>query len=279
MSAPMADAATTLAECPDRRRAGMLARRRYRRSGAGGAHDRRAFHRHRPRRRHRARRSGRSRPDASPRSMTRLERRLGRRACPPDLRLSRFLRPDGCCCRRKRWSRAPTPKRWSMRCCLSCARSLQREGRCRILDLGTGTGAIALALAVAGPGGGRDRRRIFPKRRWRPPPRNAADAGLADRFTPLHSDWFSAICGKFHAIVSNPPYIPSEEIDGLQAEVQDSMIRAARLMADRTGSIHTGCIAKGAAAHLERWRAGCGRDRTHPAARRRAIVRQSRLPI
>ena len=49
---------------------------------------------------------------------------------------------------------------------------------------------------------------------------NAADAGLADRFIPLHSDWFSAIVGKFHAIVSNPPYIPSEEIDGLQAEVR-----------------------------------------------------------
>ena len=79
---------------------------------------------------------------------------------------------------------------------------------------------------------------------------NAAAAGVSNRFTALHSDWFSAICGKFHAIVSNPPYIRSEEIDGLQDEVR-LPIRARRWMAGQTASMRTGIIADGAAAFLE----------------------------
>ena len=94
-----------------------------------------------------------------------------------------------------------------------------REGRCRILDLGTGTGAIALALASQVTEAEVTATDISDEA-LATAAGNAADAGLADRFIPLHSDWFSAIGGKFHAIVSNPPYIPKEEIDGLQAEVE-----------------------------------------------------------
>ena len=103
---------------------------------------------------------------------------------------------------------------------------VQRDGRCQVLDLGTGTGAIALALAsqlpevvVTGTDISEGALAIAAA--------NAADAGLADRFIPLHSDWFSAVFGKFHAIVSNPPYIPSDEIDGLQAEVRLHYLRRA----------------------------------------------------
>lgn len=89
----------------------------------------------------------------------------------------------------------------------------------RIIDLGTGTGAIALALlkecrkatavgvdiseeALATAGD------------------NASSEGISFRFEALRSDWFAQVEGKFHAIVSNPPYIRSNEIAGLQREVR-----------------------------------------------------------
>ena len=125
---------------------------------------------------------------------------------------------------------------------------VQRDGRCQVLDLGTGTGAIALALAsqlpevvVTGTDISEGALAIAAA--------NAADAGLADRFIPLHSDWFSAVFGKFHAIVSNPPYIPSDEIDGLQAEVRLHDPRRA-LDGGPDGLDPYRAIAKGAAAHL-----------------------------
>ena len=83
----------------------------------------------------------------------------------------------------------------------------KREGHCRILDLGTGTGAIALALASQIPEAMVTATDIS-QEALATAAANAADAGLADRFIPVLSDWFSAIDGKFHAIVSNPPYIP-----------------------------------------------------------------------
>jgi release factor glutamine methyltransferase len=49
---------------------------------------------------------------------------------------------------------------------------------------------------------------------------NAVTNGLSERVTFVQSDWFAAIRGKFHAIVSNPPYIQSSAIAGLQPEVR-----------------------------------------------------------
>lgn len=94
-----------------------------------------------------------------------------------------------------------------------------RGDGCRILDLGTGSGAIALALAA------QIREAIVTATEishaaLATAAVNAEAAGLAGRFIPLLSDWFSAVVGQFHAIVSNPPYIASDEIDGLQPEVR-----------------------------------------------------------
>jgi release factor glutamine methyltransferase len=94
-----------------------------------------------------------------------------------------------------------------------------QDGHCRVLDLGTGTGAIALAIAsqiaeaqvtatdiAAGA--------------LETAAEKAFAHGLTQRICLIVSDWFSAIHGKFHAIVSNPPYIPGGAIAGLQAEVK-----------------------------------------------------------
>jgi len=95
----------------------------------------------------------------------------------------------------------------------------REHGTCRILDLGTGTGAIALALLSQVPeavatGVDVDRRAVETALR------NAAANGLSGRFEGRVSDWFSNVSGKFHAIVSNPPYIETEDMAELPPEVR-----------------------------------------------------------
>jgi release factor glutamine methyltransferase len=95
-----------------------------------------------------------------------------------------------------------------------------RKGECRILDLGTGTGAIALAFlrnVEAAVAEGVD----ISKGALDTAVRNAERLGLADRFTAVRSDWFSNIFGRYDAIVSNPPYIPTNDIGHLQTSVRD----------------------------------------------------------
>jgi release factor glutamine methyltransferase len=96
----------------------------------------------------------------------------------------------------------------------------EQQGGCRILDLGTGTGAIALALLSAVPAAiatGVD----VSEGALETAMRNAWDLGLGGRFEALHSNWFEKVCGRYHVIAANPPYIPSEDIGNLQDEVRD----------------------------------------------------------
>ena len=52
--------------------------------------------------------------------------------------------------------------------------------------------------------------------------RNAEKHTVSDRLELLESDLFGALDGRiFDLIVSNPPYVPAEDIAGLQAEVRD----------------------------------------------------------
>lgn len=97
---------------------------------------------------------------------------------------------------------------------------INQHGRVTMLDMGTGTGAIVISLLhqfekLHGIGldvaeGALAMARI-----------NAAFNGVSDRFAALKSDWFSNVTGRFHLIVSNPPYIPHEDIGNLSREVRE----------------------------------------------------------
>ncbi len=87
-----------------------------------------------------------------------------------------------------------------------------------VLDLGTGSGCLLLALLSECPdaiGIGVDRSvaaAVVARD-------NAGRLGLGDRAHFLVSDWASPVAGRFDLVVSNPPYIATEEIDGLEPEV------------------------------------------------------------
>jgi len=97
---------------------------------------------------------------------------------------------------------------------------VEQQRKPRILDLGTGTGAICLALLHECPdanGVGTD----ISEDALATAQANADLNRLGARFEPLQSDWFSHVRGKFELIVSNPPYIPTADIAGLDREVRE----------------------------------------------------------
>ncbi|TWC01237.1 release factor glutamine methyltransferase [Bradyrhizobium macuxiense] len=89
----------------------------------------------------------------------------------------------------------------------------------RIADLGTGSGAILLALLSElrhAHGFATD----ISAEALETASRNATELGLADRTTWIQCDYASGLTGAFDLIVSNPPYIPSADIAGLDIEVR-----------------------------------------------------------
>lgn len=95
-----------------------------------------------------------------------------------------------------------------------------RHGRCNVLDLGTGTGAIAISILAGEPRAHAVATDIS---------QDALAAALinadlndvASRLATLQSDWFAAVDGRYHLIVSNPPYIASSDIPLLAREVRE----------------------------------------------------------
>lgn len=90
----------------------------------------------------------------------------------------------------------------------------------RILDLGTGTGCLLLSLLQEMPdatGLGID---INP-RAVEKALENASALKLEKRATFRVGNWLQGISEKFDLIVSNPPYIPTKDIEGLMREVRD----------------------------------------------------------
>ena len=91
----------------------------------------------------------------------------------------------------------------------------------RILDMGTGSGAIIIALAVEQP-----RHTYFASDRSIPAVkvarRNARRHNCGERIHYFNADWLTPLKREksaFNMIISNPPYIPTGVIAGLQPEI------------------------------------------------------------
>ncbi|MFN3281187.1 MAG: peptide chain release factor N(5)-glutamine methyltransferase [Tabrizicola sp.] len=90
----------------------------------------------------------------------------------------------------------------------------------KLLDLGTGTGCILLSCLKGMPaarGTGVD----ISEAALEVARENSRKLGLGGRARFLRSDWFAGVSGAFDLIVSNPPYIASDEMPGLAPEVRD----------------------------------------------------------
>jgi release factor glutamine methyltransferase len=96
-----------------------------------------------------------------------------------------------------------------------------------VLDLGVGSGAIILALLAERPaarGLGID----VSEDALAVARENAANLDLNNRIALLRSDWTAGLGDSgFDLVVSNPPYIPTRDIDGLEPEVRDHEPRLA----------------------------------------------------
>jgi len=110
----------------------------------------------------------------------------------------------------------------------SILKTLNKESPLNILDLGCGSGAIAVSLAyylpkafIYGVDIQQDALLISEK--------NAKKQGLDYRLKFISGNLFEPLSHniKFDVIVSNPPYIPTQEIEKLQVEVSNYEPRAA----------------------------------------------------
>lgn len=95
------------------------------------------------------------------------------------------------------------------------------SNKIRILDLGTGSGAIIISLLSLLPLSEGTAVDISPAA-LAVATENAERIGVRERFTPVLSDLYSKLPAgeRYDVIVSNPPYIPTEDITTLAADVQ-----------------------------------------------------------
>ncbi|UPT73329.1 MAG: peptide chain release factor N(5)-glutamine methyltransferase [Elusimicrobiota bacterium] len=105
---------------------------------------------------------------------------------------------------------------------LECERLLKKVATPKILEIGTGTGCIAIALAQLLPSA-----TIFAtdlsKAALDLAQKNAIAQHVGNRIRFVREDLFSdkqGLRGWADLLVSNPPYIPTKDLDGLDPEVQ-----------------------------------------------------------
>ncbi len=109
--------------------------------------------------------------------------------------------------------------------CLRLAKPLAEPA---VLDLGTGSGAIAVAVAKQHKGGQVTAVDVSPEA-LAVAKRNAEKHGVAGRVTFLLGDLFAPLPAgeRFDFVVSNPPYIKSADLAGLEPGVRDHEPRLA----------------------------------------------------
>lgn len=126
----------------------------------------------------------------------------------------------------------------------------QLSGKASLLDLGTGSGAIALAIASAYPNivatatdHSSEALAIALK--------NTKNLGLEARVQLVQGNWYEAISKEeqFDLILSNPPYIESNDPHLLQGDLRFEPINALTDQADGLSCLRT--IISGAQEHLK----------------------------
>ena len=94
------------------------------------------------------------------------------------------------------------------------------EGKATILDIGTGSGAIAVSIAKY-----IDNSEVvatdFSGKALEVAASNAKKHGVENKIKFVNADLFPNEVQKFDIIVSNPPYIRTSDIKGLQKEIRD----------------------------------------------------------
>jgi release factor glutamine methyltransferase len=108
-----------------------------------------------------------------------------------------------------------------------------------VLDVGVGSGAIALALADEHPGA-RVHGIDLSAEALSLAGENARRTGLADRVSFEVGEAADLPPGSFDLVVSNPPYVEPEELEGLEPEVRDWEPRAALVGPDTTEAVVSG---------------------------------------
>lgn len=105
---------------------------------------------------------------------------------------------------------------------MECLRFAKELPEPTVLDIGTGSGNLAVAIAQQHKGARLTAVDLSPES-LEVAARNASKHGVADRISFLQGDLFAPVQAgtKFDFIVSNPPYIPRDEIPKLAAGVRD----------------------------------------------------------
>lgn len=93
------------------------------------------------------------------------------------------------------------------------------RGHGRFLEIGVGSGCISISMLKNVPDARAVAVDISPAA-IAVAERNAIRHGVRDRIEFIHGDVYDGVEGKFSIIVSNPPYIPDDELAGLMKEVR-----------------------------------------------------------
>lgn len=118
----------------------------------------------------------------------------------------------------------------------------------RLLDLGTGSGIIAVTLLAERSGATGLATDLSPEA-LAVARSNAERHGVLSRLELRQGSWFEPVTGSFDLILSNPPYIPTDDIPGLAPDVRNYDPPAA-LSGGPDGLEAYRSIAGDAAAHL-----------------------------
>lgn len=90
----------------------------------------------------------------------------------------------------------------------------------RFCEIGVGSGCISVSILANAPNATAVATDISAEA-IKVARRNAKRHNVADRLTLIEGDLFTGVDGKFDMIVSNPPYVPDNDLEEMQPEVRD----------------------------------------------------------